>query len=334
MGAIFLRSSRSRHSYCSATHLSIKMTITINGTLAYTLIKDSVADQKNLFEYAELCRDYVSITWTGSYSGYSPITNMVILTDIKYYDAAGGGGSEVTTGITGGGAVTQYGVDGYSNFMDGANDDIPNDAILISNYTQTNAGVKTYTVYAPSNTAVTIPYLNNTGTQTLYSSSGVSASSLIIGSTTINIERFGCNKFDVVYIDFVNKWGAIQREYFTLKSVTKINAKREDYQSNIINKDGTYSINKHTIQNFNVSGNELLTVNSDYVPEFYNEVYTELLLSDYVWAYIRPFSTNTLTAVPVNITDSELTYKTQVSDRLINFTFSFKMSYDYIQNVR
>jgi len=138
MGAIFLRSPRNRHSVCTATHLSIKMTITINGTLAYTLIKDSVADQKNLFEYAELCRDYVSITWTGSYSGYSPITNMVILTDIKYYDAAGGGGSEVTTGITGGGAVTQYGVDGYSNFMDGANDDIPNDAILISNYTQTN----------------------------------------------------------------------------------------------------------------------------------------------------------------------------------------------------
>ncbi len=59
MGAIFLRSPRYRDSTCSATHLSVQMTITINSTLAYTIIKDSVANQKNLFEFAELARDYV-----------------------------------------------------------------------------------------------------------------------------------------------------------------------------------------------------------------------------------------------------------------------------------
>lgn len=180
-----------------------------------------------------------------------------------------------------------------------------------------------------------MPLLNSTGTQTLYESYATNATTKTLANgQLINIKRYGCNKYDVVYIDFVNKWGAIQREYFTLKSVTKINAKREDYQSNILNSQGSYSINKHTIQNFNVLGNESLTVNSDYVPEYYNQVYTELLLSEYVWAYIKPFSTNTFTAVPINITSSDLTYKTQVNDRLINFTFSFKMSYDYIQNVR
>ena len=77
-----------------------------------------------------------------------------------------------------------------------------------------------------------------------------------------------------------------------------------------------------------------MTVNSDYLPEYYNEVFTELLLSDYVWATLTSPSTNTLDQIPINITDSNLTYKTQVNDRLINFTFNFKMSYDYIQNVR
>ena len=51
---IRLRSPRYRDSVCTATHLSVQMTITINTVLRYTIIKDSVASQKNLFEYSEL----------------------------------------------------------------------------------------------------------------------------------------------------------------------------------------------------------------------------------------------------------------------------------------
>ncbi len=72
MAAIRLRSPRYRTTVCTATHLSVKMVVNIDGTDRYTIIKDSVANQQNLFEYAELCRDYISINWTGSYSGWSP----------------------------------------------------------------------------------------------------------------------------------------------------------------------------------------------------------------------------------------------------------------------
>tara|TARA_R110000751_G_scaffold273205_2_gene373916 strand:+ start:2255 stop:3277 length:1023 start_codon:yes stop_codon:yes gene_type:complete len=338
-GAIFLRSPNSRFAINASTHLSVKMTITINGTLAYTIIKPSTAGVYVLFEYAELARDYINITWNGSYSGYSPQTNMVILTVINFWDAAHASGSQVGTDAS----VTQYGVNGYSNFLDGANNNnlgisdnnIPNDATMISNYTQDAAGTKTYTVYAPKDRAVTIPYLNSTGTETLYSSSGINATSVTLGnSQLINIVRLGCNKYDEIPVTFINKWGAIQREYFILKSIQKVSAKREQYQKNIISNVGNYSINEHTKQNFNISANEEMTVNSDYLPEYYNQVYTELLLSEQVWIYLKPFSTNTFTAVPVNITSSDLTYKTSVNDRLINFTFTFQMSYDYINNVR
>ena len=301
MAGIRLRSPRYRSSICSSAHLSVQMTITISGVLRYTIIKDSIINIKNLFEYAELCRDYINISWTGSYSGYSPQAGLTILTEIKYFSGANGTGTLVTTGITGGGQVTQYGFDSYSNFVEGYNFDLKNSDTLISNYTETSGGTKTYTG----------------------------------NGQLVNINRFGCNKFDVVYIDFVNKYGAIQREYFTLKNVEKIKAKREDFKSNIMDiGTGEYSINKHTIQNFNIVANEEMTVNSDYLPEYYNEVFTELLLSDQVWAYIKPFSTNSFTAIPINITNSDLTYKTQVNDRLINFSFSFKMSYDYINNIR
>ena len=336
MAGIRLRSPRYRSSICSSAHLSVQMTITISGVLRYTIIKDSIINIKNLFEYAELCRDYINISWTGSYSGYSPQAGLTILTEIKYFSGANGTGTLVTTGITGGGQVTQYGFDSYSNFVEGYNFDLKNSDTLISNYTETSGGTKTYTVYAPQYYGGTLPYLNSTGSEILYQSYGTLSSTITLGNgQLVNINRFGCNKFDVVYIDFVNKYGAIQREYFTLKNVEKIKAKREDFKSNIMDiGTGEYSINKHTIQNFNIVANEEMTVNSDYLPEYYNEVFTELLLSDQVWAYIKPFSTNSFTAIPINITNSDLTYKTQVNDRLINFSFSFKMSYDYINNIR
>ena len=138
MAAIRLRSPRYRDSVCTSAHLSVQMTIKINTVLRYTIIKDSVASQKNLFEYAELCRDYIDIEWTGSYSGYSPQTGLVILTDIKYFAGANGTGSEVTSNITGGGQVTQNGFDSYSNFVEGANKTIANNETLLSNYTQDN----------------------------------------------------------------------------------------------------------------------------------------------------------------------------------------------------
>ena len=95
--AIRLRSPRYRTTKCTATHLSVKMVINIDGTDRYTIIKDSVANQQNLFEYAELCRDYISINWTGNYNGWSPQAGLDIRTTITYHSGANGTGSAVTT---------------------------------------------------------------------------------------------------------------------------------------------------------------------------------------------------------------------------------------------
>ena len=337
MAAIRLRSPRYRSAICTATHLSCRMVINIEGVDRYTIIKDSVANIKVLFEYAELSRDYININWTGSYSGWSPQNPLDIRTTITFWAGANATGSQVTTGITGGGTITEYGYDSYSDYPEGFNVDIPNDEPTFSNYTQTTAGVKTYKIFVPKNTSGNLSYMNDNGDEIIYDAFATNATSINLSNnpnTLVTIERFDCSKYEVIYIDFVNKFGAIQREYFTLKSVKSIKAKREEFKRNIITNTGQYSVNKHNIQNFNIVANEEMTVNSDYLPEYYNQVFTELLLSDQVWAYIKSPSTNSFTAIPINITNSDLTYKTQVNDRLINFTFSFKMSYDYIQNVR
>ena len=336
--AIRLRSPRYRDSVCTATHLSVRMTITINGTLRYTIIKDSVANQKNLFEYSELCRDYLEIEWDGNFSTLNPQQGIEIQTNIKYLTGANGTGSLVTSGVTGGGLITEEGYDSYSDFQQGYNRTIESNTPCLSNYSESESDVKTYTIYYPLGLHGRVAHMNSGSSAILYAAFQANDTSITLpnGSpaAVINIKRYHCNKYEQIAVDFVNKFGAIQREYFTLKNVEKMKVKREEFKSNIVSSTGSYSINKHTIQNFNIVGNQEITLNSDYLPEYYNQVFTELLLSDNVWVNLVPFSTNNNTAVPVNITNSDLTYKTQVNDRLINFSFSFKMSYDYINNIR
>ena len=189
----------------------------------------------------------------------------------------------------------------------------------------------------PKNTSGNLAYLDDNEREIVYQSFGTSSTTLILGNnanTTVNIERYDCSKYTVIPVDFVNSWGAIQREWFTLKNVKSIKASRENFKRNITSNTGTYSVNKHTIQNFNITANEEITLNSDYLPEYYNEVFTDLLLSEQVWVNMTSPYSNIYQTIPVNITNSNINYKTQVNDRLINFTFSFKMSFDYINNVR
>ena len=59
-----------------------------------------------------------------------------------------------------------------------------------------------------------------------------------------------------------------------------------------------------------------------------------MILSEKVWVRFRVPSTNDYTTIPINITSNNITYKNSLNDRLIQFTFSFDMSFDFINNVR
>jgi len=316
---------------------SSKLTISLEGTIEYTLIKDAVDGVPTLFEWGELSRDFLDITFTGSYSTQPAFD--IILT-LNFWDTVNAGGLQVGSNTS----QTHYGLDGYGTFYEAASPEVSGTAFpAISNYSQAVAGGKTYTVYAPPDTAVVVPSIVS-GTTT-YTSSSINATSFTVSSTLINIIRRECTKYTASLgytetstngypVSFINKFGAIQTEWFTLKAVQRIESKKETYNSNTISSTGTYSINEHNKQNFNVKGTQSITLNSFYVDESYNNVFTEMLLSEKVWVRFRVPSTNDYTTVPVNITTSSFDYKNSINDRLIKFTFSFDMSFDFINNVR
>tara|TARA_R110001592_G_scaffold17922_3_gene75032 strand:+ start:2423 stop:3433 length:1011 start_codon:yes stop_codon:yes gene_type:complete len=331
-----LRSPQYITATAPATTLSAKLIITIDGTVRYTLIKDVAAGAAALFEWAELARDYLDITFNNSYST-QPVFAIVL--DLTFYPQANAGGTAISTS-----QQTHNGFDGYGTFYEAANPEMSGTAFpAISNYSETTGGVKTYTMYAPKDVGIQIPSIN-AGT-IIYNTSGYNADSKIVEGVTVNIVRVDCTKYTAAVgytetstngfkVSFINKYGAIQSEFFTLKAVRDIKAKRQTYNSNTISSTGTYSINEHTKQNFNITATQSITLNSFYLPEFYSDVFSEMLLSEKVWVRFREKTTNDFITIPINIKTNNLIYKNSLNDRLIQFEFSFDMSFDYINNIR
>jgi hypothetical protein len=70
-------------------------------------------------------------------------------------------------------------------------------------------------------------------------------------------------------------------------------------------------------------------LNSGFVVEELNESFKQLMLSEEVSLY--DFNNNTFSAI--NITDSEIEFKTVTNDKLINYTINVEFANDVINNI-
>ncbi len=134
---------------------------------------------------------------------------------------------------------------------------------------------------------------------------------------------------------FVNKFGALQDMHFFKKSVENMVVEKESYKSG-----GYYNINSHVNKDFNVVGKESVSLSSGFLSEDYNEVFKQLLLSEQVW--ITKINTpksiqdtrSEEQVLPINVKTSDITYKTSLNDKLVEYTIEFDKSYDTINTVR
>tara|TARA_R110000822_G_scaffold86292_1_gene201263 strand:- start:1613 stop:2761 length:1149 start_codon:yes stop_codon:yes gene_type:complete len=152
------------------------------------------------------------------------------------------------------------------------------------------------------------------------------------GIETIKVNVIEECKYEPKKVTFINKFGALQDMYFFKKSKENLTIKKESYKSNIVTTYGTYQRNNHVNRDFNVIGNESISLSSGYLSEEYNEVFKQLLLSEKVWV------TNILETgeqvVPINVKTSSIAYKTSVNDKLVDYTIEFNKSFDTINNIR
>lgn len=143
----------------------------------------------------------------------------------------------------------------------------------------------------------------------------------------VNIEEVEECKYDPYKVTFVNKFGALQDVWFFKVSKLSMGTKKDSYKRNIASQ-GVYSINEAQKTVFNNNGQETLVLNTGFYPESYNEIFSQLYLSENVWIN---YNEKTL---PISIKSQSFNYKTSRNDKLINYTIEIEFANDKINNIR
>lgn len=152
------------------------------------------------------------------------------------------------------------------------------------------------------------------------------------GTETIKVITLDECKYEPKKVTFINKFGVLQDMLFFKKSVERMTVKKDSYKANIRNQYDQYSISSHVNRDFNVSGKESITLSSGYLSEEYNEVFKQLLLSEKVW--VTNVTDTEVQVLPINVKTSDITYKTSLNNKLVEYTIEFDKSYDTINNIR
>ena len=129
-------------------------------------------------------------------------------------------------------------------------------------------------------------------------------------------------RYTPVVVDFVNKYGSWQREFFFKVSDTKISTSKSQYNlmqsSNI-----SWSTLEGQRKEFNANGIETLTARPGYVEESFFESLQQMMLSERV----------VIGDLPVKVKSNSLTKQQNQVKKLIDYTIEFEYTFDMINSV-
>lgn len=282
---------------------SATMSLTVNGTLVYTITKQT--GTSFLADISELIRDYIEPTYDGTLDTDSPNVATVSYS-VQFYDS-----NLIAVGDPKTGSSPYNAYDGYNYFSQGNNFSFNNTVLLSES-----------TIWLPENTA-----------GTFYKIASDTLSTVAVGTSATTVEgivikRHECSKYTPVKVVFVNKFGVPQELYFFGKTIEGTTSSKESYKANIINSTGAINSQRHQIRSFDAQGKTRYILNTGFVGEEYNEFIRELMLSEQVWMHfdgaIRP-------VVP---TTSDVQFRTSLNDKMVEYTVEFEQANDLIANVR
>jgi hypothetical protein len=148
-----------------------------------------------------------------------------------------------------------------------------------------------------------------------------------IPSASIKFDVVDECRYTPVVIKFKNQFGQFDYITFPKAHYEDFSVNENVYQPQI----GTWESTALNIANYStlrkryyVDTEESLEVNSDFIPESYNEWIKQLLVSDEVY-----WVPNNNTIIPLIIKTKSIRFKTQVNDKLINYTIGFTLGRSY-----
>jgi hypothetical protein len=205
-----------------------------------------------------------------------------------------------------------------------------------------SVGTTDFTLYGAANNNVnTIFYSNSgsiagTGEVEIFSKKQVSQTHLFEIATDTN-----CNstRFEEYSLAWKNKYGTWDYYMFDGEHTDVRNYKRETDYSRLA---GGWSDATFTIDSFErgkvqkVNGTKQTTINTRYITDEYNDYFNGLLMSNEV-LLLSPVKKGDddikQVPIPINIQDKSLTFKTNLKDKLVQYSFTFEYAHDLKQRV-
>jgi len=152
--------------------------------------------------------------------------------------------------------------------------------------------------------------------------------SVALGNT-IRYDIVCVQKYPNVRIKWKNKYGQFDFFNFYGSSNQSFGTSQKTYQPQIgswTSTELTYQKYETGISNYTVSDTQTLVVNTQFIPQDYNDILKQLLVSDEIyWVYDETADL----VKPLSIVNNNLRFKTGVVDKLIQYTFTFDLGQPY-----
>lgn len=318
-----------------------------SATRTLTMLRPSVDFEEFNVDISKTIRDYITPTPTLDISSSTQIIDNTVDSVVWYsYDVSYTDASETIPDISGRGVA----LDGYGYMQEGVNPEPPSNNVLTSvDFRKVDR-----------NGFIIFPFINNgnitsfdidssdgninatetitTGTSAKeYSkylcvdvSQATTDDTIVITSNpsgeTFTYQIIDECRYNPVSVVFENKYGVFDVITMFKKRKDTLKVDRKQFKNNYV-ENGTYDISKHQIKDYNVYGNESMTLNSGFLTEDENVLFKELMLSEKVYFYENS------SFVPVNVTSNNLDYKTRTNDKAINYTIQFDYAFNTINNI-
>ena len=122
-------------------------------------------------------------------------------------------------------------------------------------------------------------------------------------------------RYTPVTLDFINKYGAWQREFLFKNSTDSINVENQSYK-NYRSNPVYFNSQENLLTTFNTNGNESIKCNTGWVDEDFKDNLKQVLLSDRILINDRP----------ATITTKQIELQKNINNKLINYSLDFQFT--------
>jgi hypothetical protein len=147
--------------------------------------------------------------------------------------------------------------------------------------------------------------------------------------TSIRYELDCVQKYPNIRIKWKNRYGQFDFFNFYMVNRQSFNTTKRTYQPQLGTwESATFGYNTYDSSNLNyiVDSSQAIQVNTFWVPETYNDIFKQLLVSDEIY-WVTDEATDT--SKPLTIATSNIVFKTGVVDKQIQYQFDFNIGQAY-----